>query len=86
MAPHIDVYQAVDMTAIGILGWKSILNQNISYEVVDFHDKEAREVFRGDNWNPDPAIPCENKPPCSILGKVEYTEEEKTAFLNARKK
>ncbi len=75
-APDIDVYQAIDMTAIGILGWKSTLNNGIPIDIVDFHDKKAREIYRGDNWNPDPSIPCKDKPFSSVLGKIEFTEEE----------
>lgn len=74
--PEIDVYQAIDMTAIGILGWKSALNNGAPIDIIDFRDKKAREIYRGDNWNPDPSIPCENKPPCSVLGKVNFTDEE----------
>ena len=78
--PDIDVYQAIDMTSIGILGWKSALNNGIPIDIIDFHDKKAREIYRGDNWNPDPAIPCENKPPCSVLGKIHFTDEELEQF------
>ena len=85
-APHIDVYQAVDMTAIGILGWRSALKKGIPMEVVDFRDKKAREKFRGDNWNPDPAIPCDDKPASSILGKIEISDENMEIFLKNRAK
>ena len=79
-SPDIDVYQAIDMTSIGILGWKSILSNGIPIDIIDFRDKKAREIYRGDNWNPDPSIPCENKPPCSVLGKIHFTDEELEQF------
>ena len=84
--PHIDVYEAIDMTAIGILGWKSVLNNSASYEIVDFRDKKAREIFRGDDWNPDPGRPCKDKPPCSICGKIEYTDEDIRKFEELHRK
>ena len=84
--PHIDVYEAIDMTAIGILGWKSVLNNSASYEIVDFRDKKAREVFRGDDWNPDPCRPCKDKPPCSICGKIEYSDEDIRKFEELHRK
>lgn len=84
-APDIDVYQAIDMTAIGILGYKSALQHGVPFEIPDFRDKKAREVFRGDNWNPDPAVPCDDKPWPSVLGKIEISEERMAAFRELRR-
>ena len=81
----IDVYKAIDMTAIGILGYKSALQHGIPMEIVDFHDKKAREVFRGDDWTPDPSRPCKNKPFSSVLGKLEYTDDDLAEFRRLRK-
>ena len=81
----LDVYKAIDMSAIGILGYKSALQHGIPMEIVDFHDKKAREVFRGDNWNPDPAIPCKDKPFSSVLGKIEFGGEDLAEFRRLRK-
>ena len=83
-APDIDVYQAVDMTSIGILGYKSALEHGAPQEVVDFRDKVARERFRGDDWNPDPARPCANKPLPSVLGKIDVPPEELAKFRELR--
>ena len=82
--PDIDVYQAVDMTSIGILGYKSALEHGTPQEVVDFRDKVAREKFRGDDWNPDPARPCKNKPFPSVLGKIEIPPDELAKFRELR--
>ena len=81
----IDVYKAIDMTAIGILGYKSALQHGVPMEIVDFHDKKAREVFRGDDWNPDPSRPCKNKPFSSVLGKLEYSDDDLAEFRRLRK-
>jgi len=82
--PDIDVYQAIDMSAIGILGYKSALEHGTPQEIVDFRDKRAREKFRGDDWNPDPARPCRDKPFSSVLGKIEISESELAAFRKLR--
>ena len=82
--PDIDVYQAVDMTSIGILGYKSALEHGTPQEVVDFRDKVAREKFRNDDWNPDPARPCKDKPFPSVLGKIEIPPEEMEKFRELR--
>ena len=72
------------MTAIGILGYKSALENGTPQEIVDFRDKAARERFRGDNWNPDPAVPCENKPYPSVLGKIKVSRKDLNAFRKLR--
>lgn len=82
--PDIDIYQAIDMTSIGILGYKSALEHGTPQEVVDFRDKAAREKFRNDDWNPDPSRPCPNKPFPSVLGKIEIPPEELTKFRELR--
>lgn len=82
--PDIDIYQAIDMTSIGILGYKSALEHGTPQEVVDFRDKVAREKFRNDNWNPDPARPCADKPFPSVLGKIKIPPEELEMFRKLR--
>ena len=62
----------------------SALKKRIPMEVVDFLNKKAREKFRGDNWNPDPAIPCDDKPASSILGKIEISDENMEIFRKNR--
>ena len=50
--PFFDVYKGCQMAAVGILGWKSILNNSQVYDVPDFIDKEEREKYRDDDLNP----------------------------------
>ena len=47
-----DVYRAASLTAAAILTWYSILEGSKEYDIPDFRDKEAREVFRGDYRTP----------------------------------
>ncbi len=59
-----DVYKAVALSAAGILTWYSVLDHSKEYEIPDFRDKAAREVFRGDYRTPikesykDMTLPC----------------------------
>ena len=47
-----DVYRSAALAAAGILTWYSILDGSKEYEIPDFHDKKAREIFRGDYRKP----------------------------------
>ncbi len=56
----IDVYTALDMFLPGLLGYRSILNGNIPYDIPDFRDKEKsaadREKYRYDHACTDPKV------------------------------
>lgn len=51
----IDVYQALDMTLPGTIGYRSIWEGNIPLEIPDLRDKSIREKYRNDDWCVDPA-------------------------------
>jgi len=73
--PPIDVYQAMDMTLPGILGYRSAYNGNIPIEVPDFRKEEVRKKYESDHWSPDPKdknIPGQPSP--SILGEIQIPE------------
>lgn len=59
--PYLNVYRGVAMSVVGILAWKSVLDNNSSYDVPDFTCEESRRVHEGDHWRPmaidDPAAP-----------------------------
>jgi len=67
--PYLDVYRGVAMSVIGILAWKSVLDNGNSYAVPDFRCEESRRAYEDDHWRPmdldDP-----NAPPISSRGKV----------------
>lgn len=50
----IDIYQALDMTLPGILGYRSICNGNIPIDIPDFRDIKVRDEYRNDDWCIDP--------------------------------
>lgn len=52
--PFPDVYTAAAMSAVGILGYRSILNGNIPYDIPDFRDPAAREALKDDRQSPFP--------------------------------
>jgi predicted dehydrogenase len=67
--PYLDVYRGVAMSVIGILAWKSVLDNGNSYAVPDFGSEASRCAYENDHWRPmdldDP-----NAPPISSRGKV----------------
>ena len=62
--PYFDVYRALQVSAVGILSWYSVLNDSKQYDVPDFKNKEDREKCRGDYRMPfgktldDLTLPC----------------------------
>lgn len=58
----IDVYQALDMTLPGTLGYKSLMNGNQPYEVPDLRDKSIRDKYRNDHYCVDPRYSPDGNP------------------------
>lgn len=84
--PLIDVYKGIDMTSVGILGYRSALQGGIPLEVPDFRDRAVRETYRGDDWNPDPARCREGMPFSSVLGDIPVADENLARFAELRRK
>lgn len=51
-APDMDVYRSAAISAVGILGWRSVLNGSCQYDIPDFRDPYEREQFRSDDLSP----------------------------------
>jgi len=68
--PYLDVYRGVAMSVVGILAWKSVLDNGNGYEVPDFRREVSRRKWENDTWSPlkfdDP-----NAPPVSSRGERE---------------
>jgi len=79
------VYKAIDMTSVGILGYRSALGGGIPLEVPDFRDKAVRERYRNDDWNPDPARHREGMPSPSVLGDIPVPAENIARYTKLRK-
>ena len=66
-APFPDVYCAGAMSAVAILGWRSILNGNVPYDIPDFRREEERKRWEDDRLNPFPTPDCPNSIPYSSV-------------------
>ena len=59
-----DVYRSATMSAVGILGWRSCLENGKPYRIPDFRDPAQREPLREDALSPFPdengnvTLPC----------------------------
>ncbi len=67
--PFFDVYHSVALSAVGILAWRSVLNNGAGYDIPDFTDKEARRAVADDFLSPFPdeagngiTLPCSSQP------------------------
>jgi predicted dehydrogenase len=69
--PFLDVYRGVAMSSVGILAWKSALEDGRPFEVPDFSDEVARKPYEDDHWSPWPDHTGPGQPPPSILGTPE---------------
>lgn len=67
--PYLGVYRGVAMSVIGILAWKSVLDNGNSYAVPDFRCEESRRAYEDDHWRPMD-LDAPNAPPISSRGKV----------------
>jgi predicted dehydrogenase len=80
--PFLDVYRGVAMSIVGILAYRSALNDSNTVEVPDFRKKETRTMYRNDHWTPDPARRKAGDPWPSITGNVRPSAQ---ALAEARK-
>jgi hypothetical protein len=68
--PFLNVYRGIDMTTIGIQGWKSSLDNGNNYEIPDFRKESVRKKYENDHFSPYPQDKnkAPNQPPPSITG------------------
>ena len=62
--PYMDVYRAAALSAVGIIGWYSILDGSTWMEIPDFTKKEDRDKVRDDDRNPFPDKDLNTSLPC----------------------
>jgi len=81
--PYLDVYRGVAMSSVGILAWKSALQDGAPFEVPDFRSEMARKPHENDHWSPFPSHAglAPNQPPASIRGFLQPSAE---AIAHAR--
>jgi predicted dehydrogenase len=66
--PFLDVYRGVAMSSVGILAWKSALQNGAPFAMPDFHSEVSRASYEADHWSPWPKDAGPHQPPPSISG------------------
>ncbi|HEX2034830.1 MAG TPA: Gfo/Idh/MocA family oxidoreductase [Chloroflexota bacterium] len=74
-APFWDVYRGVAASIVGILAYRSALQDGNTVEVPDLRQPALREPYRHDHWSPDPATRREGDPWPSIRGEMKPSAE-----------
>ncbi len=80
--PFLDVTRGVAMSSVGILAWKSALENGAPFTVPDFRKESSRKTVENDHWSPWPKDAAPGQPPPSILGQV---SPPRKAIAHARK-
>ncbi len=82
--PYLDVYRGVAMSSVGILAWKSALQDGAPLAAPDFRKESQRRACENDHWSPFPshAALAPNQPPPSIRGLIQPSAK---AVANARR-
>ncbi|MCE7986950.1 MAG: gfo/Idh/MocA family oxidoreductase [Caldilinea sp. CFX5] len=73
--PYLDVYRGVAMSSVGILAWKSSLEEGRPYAVPDFRNEASRHQVANDHWSPWPQDAGPGQPPPSVRGFIQPTAE-----------
>jgi predicted dehydrogenase len=73
--PFLDVYRGVAMSSVGILAWKSALQNGAPFAVPDFRNEAVRKLHEGDTWSPFPSHAAPGQPAPSILGFIRPSDE-----------
>jgi len=76
--PYLDVYRGVAMSIVGILAYRSALEDSAPVAVPDLRQEAERSRYEKDDWSPDPARRGPGQPLPSIRGHIEPSEEAKT--------
>jgi hypothetical protein len=63
------------MSSVGILAWKSSLDEGRPYPVPDFRNEASRRQVENDHWSPWPQDTGPGQPPPSVRGFVQPTAE-----------
>lgn len=80
--PYLNVYRGVAMAAVGILGWRSCLEEGANFKLPDFSKESQRKAFEKDHWSPFPEDAGKDQPPPSLLGTL---KPGKKALAQAKK-
>ena len=80
----IDIYRALDFSTVGLLAYRSILNNSNSVKIPNMRNKEERELYKNDNKSTDASISFGDDllPSC----KSGFIEVEDTVYEKVAKK
>jgi len=73
--PFLDVYRGVAMSAVGILAYRSALQDSAPFAIPDFRDQALRRKLADDHWSPDPETRTSADPWPSARGEVTISPE-----------
>ncbi|UCH34107.1 MAG: Gfo/Idh/MocA family oxidoreductase [Armatimonadota bacterium] len=73
--PYLDVYRGVAMSIVGILAYRSALQDSATLDVPDFRKKSVRRKYASDDWSPDPENRRPGQPWPSIRGDTKPTPQ-----------
>ncbi len=68
--PFFNVYRGVCMSAVGILAWRSCMEDGKTYRIPDFTKKEDRDAVRDDDLTPFPDENGRVTLPCAVGKRV----------------
>ena len=74
--PDLDVYHSVAMSSVGLLAWRSALDNGQPVAVPDFRDPEARAAYKEDHFQAGPNGKEGYQLPSSIRGDIEIAPSD----------
>ena len=80
--PWLNVHRGIDMSIVGILAWRSALENGAPVAVPDFRKESVCKQFEDDHWSPYPEDAGPGQPPPALNGVPKLT---KSQLATARK-
>ena len=74
--PYLDVYRGVTMSIVGILAYRSALDNSNTIVIPNLSDPAERDRYREDHWNPNPLERTIDSPWPSIEGQIKNTKQQ----------
>ncbi len=68
--PYLDVYRGVAMSLVGVLAWKSALQDGAPFRMPNMRSEEERSAYENDEWSPFPEDAGPGQPFPSIKGNI----------------
>jgi hypothetical protein len=63
------------MSSVGILAWKSALQDGAPLDLPDLRNESSRRAWADDHWSPWPKDARPGQPPPSVLGVPQPTRQ-----------